>query len=61
VLRVIRSQGPLPRPELARATGLSTPTVKQLVELLLANGYVEEIDPPAGLDRPRRPGPRARL
>lgn len=61
VLRVIRSQGPLPRPELARAAGLSTPTVKQLVELLLANGYVEETDPPADLGRPRRPGPRARL
>ena len=61
VLRVIRTQGPLPRPELARATGLSTPTVKQLVELLLAKGYVEETDPPPDLDRPRRPGPRARL
>jgi glucokinase len=61
VLRVIRTQGPLPRPELARATGLSTPTVKQLVEHLLAMGYVEESEPPADADRPRRPGPRARL
>lgn len=61
VLRVIRTQGPLPRPELARATGLSTPTVKQLVELLLAKGYVEETDHEVDVDGPRRPGPRARL
>lgn len=61
VLRLVRSQGPLPRPELARTTGLSMPTVKQLVDVLIAKGYVEEIDPPDGIDRPRRPGPRARL
>lgn len=61
VLNVIRTQGPLPRPELARATGLSMPTVKQLVELLLAKGYVDEVDPPVHLDLPRRPGPRPRF
>lgn len=61
VLTVIRSQGPMPRPELARATGLSMPTVKQLVEVLLAKGYVDEIDPPADTGLPRRPGPRARF
>lgn len=61
VLRVIRAQGPMPRPELARATGLSMPTVKQLVDVLLAKGFVEEFDPPAGNDSPRRPGPRARF
>ena len=61
VLSVIREQGPLPRPELARATGLSMPTVKQLVDVLMAKGYVEEVDPPAGIDSPRRPGPRARF
>lgn len=61
VLSVIRAQGPLPRPELARATGLSMPTVKQLVDLLMAKGYVEEVDPPVGTSAPRRPGPRARF
>ncbi len=60
VLKVIRAQGPIPRPELARVTGLSMPTVKQVVEVLAARGYVEEIDPPADADLPRRPGPRAR-
>jgi predicted NBD/HSP70 family sugar kinase len=60
VLTVIRTKGPLPRPELASITGLSMPTVKQIVELLLAQGYVEEVDPPSDDDRPRRPGPRAR-
>ena len=52
VLRVIRTQGPLPRPELARVTGLSMPTVKQLVDLLLAKGYVEEVDPPTDVNLP---------
>lgn len=61
VLKVVRTQGPIPRPELARVTGLSMPTVKQLVEVLAARGYVEEIDPPADAELPRRPGPRARL
>lgn len=61
VLSVIRAQGPLPRPEIARATGLSMPTVKQLVDLLLAKGYVDEVDPPTDGNLPRRPGPRPRF
>lgn len=60
VLTVIRSKGPLPRPEIARITGLSTPTVKQIVDLLLAQRYVEEIDPPVDGELAKRPGPRAR-
>lgn len=59
-LTVIRMNGPLPRPELARLTGLSMPTVKQLVDRLLAQGFVEEVEPPHDDDLPRRPGPRAR-
>ncbi len=61
VLSVIRAQGPLPRPEIGRATGLSMPTVKQLVDLLLAKGYVDEGDPPTDDNLPRRPGPRPRF
>jgi predicted NBD/HSP70 family sugar kinase len=60
VLDVIRSHGPLSRTEIARATGLSKPTVNQVVELLLAETYVLESVATGG-DGPRRPGPRARL
>jgi predicted NBD/HSP70 family sugar kinase len=62
ILDVIRSQGPLSRTEIARATGLSKPTVNDVVGLLLDATYVREsvaIDGDG--DRPRRPGPRARL
>ena len=60
VLRAIRAGAPISRSELARATGLSKPTVNGAVELLLESGYLTErvaaVD-----DRTRRPGPRARL
>ncbi len=60
VLRAIRAGAPISRSELARATGLSKPTVNAAVELLLQSGYLTErvaaVD-----DRTRRPGPRARL
>ena len=60
VLRTIRADGPISRAELARATGLSKPTVNGAVELLLESGYLTERI--AGLDvQTRRPGPRARL
>jgi predicted NBD/HSP70 family sugar kinase len=60
VLRTIRSHGPVSRPELARATGLSKPTVNEVVDRLVEAGYVvEAVAEPDG--RPRRPGPRARL
>ena len=60
VLRMIRADGPISRAELARATGLSKPTVNGAVELLLESGYLTERV--AGFDGgTRRPGPRARL
>jgi predicted NBD/HSP70 family sugar kinase len=58
ILDTIRRDGPISRAALARATGLSKPTVNQVAELLLEQGFVEEADD-AG-DGPRRPGPRAR-
>ena len=60
VLRAIRADGPVSRAELARVTGLSKPTVNEVVELLLESGYVAE-RLGDGQSRPRRPGPRARL
>lgn len=60
VLRTIRASGPISRAALARATGLSKPTVNSAVELLLESGYVAEHL--AAVDaETRRPGPRARL
>jgi predicted NBD/HSP70 family sugar kinase len=58
ILDTIRGDGPISRAGLARATGLSKPTVNQVVELLLEQGLVEEAA--EVLDAPRRPGPRAR-
>jgi predicted NBD/HSP70 family sugar kinase len=58
VLRAIRDAGSTSRSELVRATGLSKPTVREIVEDLLRTGYVAE--EPAG-DGDGRPGPRARL
>jgi predicted NBD/HSP70 family sugar kinase len=58
ILDTIRRDGPISRPALARATGLSKPTVNQVAELLLEQGFVEEAEETG--DGPRRPGPRAR-
>nr|WP_281386418.1 ROK family protein [Jiangella mangrovi] len=59
-MRVIRSEGPMPRSDVVRASGISKPTVNEVVETLLAEGLItESLD--GGTDRPRRPGPRARL
>ncbi len=60
VLRAIRADGPISRAELARATGLSKPTVNGAVELLLESGYLTEHVPDIDAAT-RRPGPRARL
>jgi DNA-binding Lrp family transcriptional regulator len=60
VLRVIRDGGAVTRPEIARHTGLSKPTVKFVVEALLADGYIREAVPD-GDAQPRRPGPRANV
>ena len=59
VLQAVRERGPISRAELAGATGLSKPTVTQVVEQLLEAGYVRE----GGIDglRPPRPGRRPRL
>jgi predicted NBD/HSP70 family sugar kinase len=63
ILEVIRARGPLSRTEIARATGLSKPTVNDVVGLLLEATYVRQSLAPDGDGgrRPRRPGPRARL
>jgi predicted NBD/HSP70 family sugar kinase len=61
VLRSIRSRGPISRTDLARETGLSKPTVNEVVEKLLAVSFVRESLPSDDATRPRRPGPRARL
>jgi predicted NBD/HSP70 family sugar kinase len=59
ILDTIRREGPISRAALARATGISKPTVNQVAELLLARGFVAETD--GAQEVPRRPGPRARL
>jgi predicted NBD/HSP70 family sugar kinase len=56
----VRANGPVSRADLARATGLSKPTVNGAVELLLGHGYLTE-GPHEPHDQPRRPGRRARL
>jgi predicted NBD/HSP70 family sugar kinase len=60
VLSAIRAEGPISRAELAKATGLSKPTVNEVVEGLLRDGTVAESEA-NGSDRPSRPGRRARL
>ncbi|MGI5158466.1 ROK family protein [Microbispora sp. CA-102843] len=56
VFDVIDREGPLGRPEITRATGLSKTTVAQALRELVARGVVEE----AGADTTRR-GPAATL
>jgi len=60
ILRAIRVGGSLSRPELARATGLSQPTVNEIAGLLVKSGYVRESALKPG-DRPARRGPRPPL
>jgi predicted NBD/HSP70 family sugar kinase len=60
VLRTIREQGPISRADLARAVGISKPTVNEAVELLRRAGLVSEALAD-GDGQPRRPGRRARL
>ncbi len=60
MLRVIRTEGPISRTELAKTIGLSKPTVNDVVEGLLGEGTVLESEP-NGAERPARPGRRARL
>ena len=58
VLRAIRDDGPATRATLQRATGLSKPTVREVVEFLIKTGYVSESFADGA---PRAPGPRAGL
>jgi len=60
VLRTIRERGPISRGDVAAATGLSKPTVKEVVELLLDAGHVRE-SAADGRSRPPRPGRPPRL
>lgn len=60
VLQTVRRHGPISRTELAAEAGLSKPTVNEIVEVLLEDGYVTERIEDDG-DRPLRPGPRPRL
>jgi hypothetical protein len=54
--RTIRTEGPISRTELAPTTGLSKPTVDELVEQLLRDGNVRE-QLADDQTRPSRPGP----
>src|SRR5437868_209686 len=58
VLHAVREDGPVSRADLARATGLSKPTVNSVIGLLLEQGYVHEDDE---LTSAGRPGRRPRL
>jgi predicted NBD/HSP70 family sugar kinase len=58
VLHAVREDGPASRAAIARATGLSKPTVNAAVELLLEQGYLTEDDE---LASPTGPGRRPRL
>ncbi len=60
ILGAIRAGGSLSRPELAKATGLSQPTVNQIAGLLVRSGYVREKPLKPG-DRPAKRGPRPPL
>jgi predicted NBD/HSP70 family sugar kinase len=60
VLDTIRTAGPVSRREIARATGLSRPTIDEVLASMLRAGYVQEQI--ADDDQARhRPGPRARV
>ncbi|MYU25549.1 ROK family transcriptional regulator [Streptomyces sp. SID8352] len=56
-LRLLQSEGPLTATQLKQLTGLSRPTVADLVERLAAAGLIEV----AGESRAQRRGPNARL
>jgi hypothetical protein len=58
VLRAIRDDGPATRATLQRTTGLSKPTVREVVEFLIKTGYVSES---LADGTTRGPGPRARV
>ena len=57
VLTAVRRNGPLSRSELAKRTGLSKPTVNEIVASLLSQAYLREALDRSG--RQERTGPRA--
>src|SRR5918995_4833495 len=57
VLQAVRDHGPLSRTGLAKLTGLSKPTVNEIVSRLCAQGYIREGASRSA--RQERPGPRA--
>ncbi|MCM2503656.1 ROK family protein [Aureimonas altamirensis] len=59
VLRALRSSGPLGRTEIARLSGLSKPTVNNIVGELLDRRYFHEHEPASS--GAQRPGPQANL
>jgi len=63
VLQTIRADGPLGRADVVRTTGLSKPTVYDVVEALIRDGYVRECPPSSKADggSASKPGPRAKL
>jgi Mn-dependent DtxR family transcriptional regulator len=56
ILRAVHQGGPASRPEIARLTGLSLPTVNSIVDSLLQAGYLCESAPDGSIGA-RRPGP----
>lgn len=48
VIRELRAAGPMSRASLVRATGLSKPTVSNVVTYLETEGHIEPADAPAG-------------
>jgi predicted NBD/HSP70 family sugar kinase len=59
VLQAVRREGPLTRSDIAKRTGLSKPTVNDIVASLLSQAYLRETD--GGPGRQERTGPRATL
>jgi predicted NBD/HSP70 family sugar kinase len=59
VLQAVRRDGPLTRSDVARRTGLSKPTVSEIVASLLSQGYLRESEEGSG--KQERTGPRASL
>lgn len=61
VLRMIRELGPISRPDIARKTGLSKPTVTNVVNLLIGLEYLLEKNTPNNSGEPKQRGPRPKL
>jgi predicted NBD/HSP70 family sugar kinase len=60
VLQIVRDRGALSRTDLAKISGLSKPTVKEVVESLLDAGYLME-KAPSETEQAKKPGRRPRL